>query len=156
MSAAWDQRPAPFSSTDYFSGIDPALEAIFSTTDSKPLCQIVIEEGTAAAFSRLDELKAKYGDVDWYITLDREALEQSLYRQGQKLIRSSAIALACEIFELNTLIFPKSPDALGNYADCKYQISQFALATEYYEKTLELDPANRNAKSMMTKIQEMK
>ncbi len=55
-------------------------------------------------------------------------------------------------FELNTFLFPKTANVWDSYAEYFYTQKNFKKAKKYYEKVLEIDSSEENAKEMLEKI----
>ena len=134
---------------DYVAGADPALE--YALTAPKPE---TIEEALQRSLpSGIDATLAAYktyvAEPTHRYLPDTEARVNTL---GYTLITTRRLPEAIIIFEVNARTHPHSAnayDSLGEaYADA--QDKQHALAA--YQKSLELNPENANAREMMKKL----
>lgn len=62
---------------------------------------------------------------------------------------------AIQLFELNCKEYPESSNVFDSLGEGYANNKQFELAINNYNKSLELDPSNENAKMMIEKIKEM-
>ena len=99
--------PAPFSSHEYFTGIDPAMDLIFNG-DLRSVAEFASDEGAEKAFIYYQQLKEKYKDLNWWNALDPEILEGSIHRKGHTLMQNGNLESAFQVFTLNTMLFPNS------------------------------------------------
>ena len=148
--------PAPFSSEDYFSGNDPALDIALNDFGVKTVAEFAATEGAVAALQYYYQLKAKYAGIDWWTGFNPEVLENSINAEGYALLGRQESERAYEVFKLNTLIFPESANAWDSFAEWYYNAKRFEKAVEYYAKSLELNPDNTNAMEMLKRIENEK
>ena len=80
--------------------------------------------------------------------------ERSLNALGFEILGNGDAAAAIKIFKLNTDEFPKSANAWDSLAEAHMKAGDMMLATQFYEKVLEMDPKSENAKEMLKKIKE--
>ena len=66
---------------------------------------------------------------------------------------SGEVSDAIKLFELLTEEFPKSSNAFDSLGEAYFKNNQFGLAKMAYQKSLDLDAKNANAKSMIEKIE---
>lgn len=59
---------------------------------------------------------------------------------------------AVEIFKLNVEMFPKSPNTYDSLAEGYLRNGQKELAIANYQKSLELNPENTNAKKRLDEL----
>jgi tetratricopeptide (TPR) repeat protein len=71
--------------------------------------------------------------------------EGSLDALGSMLLEDGQTETALTVFKLNTEQFPESADAYDSLAEAYLAAGQTDLAISSYEKSLEIDPGNRNA-----------
>ena len=67
-------------------------------------------------------------------------------------LQNGKIKEAIELFKLNTVAYPKSGNVFDSLGEAYLQDDQKDLAVKNYEKSLELDPSNINAKQVLQKI----
>lgn len=151
--------PAPFSSADFFSGKDPALEAIFAKR-AKAVEMVLDENGPEAALNFFYEIKH-----DWNAHTDELSITPFTYpisakyngagkvnNLGYNLMNQNKMEEARAAFELNTALFPHSSNAWASYADYFVKIGEYATAKKLYKKSLELNPINQNAVEMLRRL----
>ena len=78
--------------------------------------------------------------------------ENDLNIWGYSLMTSGELEKALTIFKLNTMLFPDSFNVFDSYAEALLKSDQKAKAIKMYEKSIELNPNNENAKSTLLKI----
>ena len=84
---------------------------------------------------------------------DDEAIsENRLNRKGYNLLSEDNIELAKAIFKVNTIMYPSSANVYDSYAEACMMNKEYELAIKNYQKSLELDPQNQNAKDMIVKM----
>jgi len=143
--------PAPFSSRDYFNGVDPALDLILSG-DLRSVAEFAADEGAEAAVAYYQRLKEKYRPYEWWTALDPEVLEDRNNDQGYALMQDGDWESAFQVFTLNTMLFPDSFNVWDSLGECCYDMKNLDLSLEYYKKSLVLNPGNENAKHMLERI----
>ncbi|MFZ4929393.1 serine hydrolase [Chryseobacterium sp. Mn2064] len=74
---------------------------------------------------------------------------------GYELLRSGNVDSAVKIFILNVSVFPESANAYDSLGEAYFNKKEYQLAIDHYQKSLELDPANNNAKEMILKINQL-
>lgn len=79
-------------------------------------------------------------------------LERRINTIGYNFINMNSIDKAIEIFKLNTKFYPKSANCYDSLAEAYMKNGQNDLAIENYERSLELNPDNANAKEMLKKL----
>jgi len=79
--------------------------------------------------------------------------EQDMNSLGYNLIRLKKLDDALEILKQNTLDFPQSWNAWDSYAEACMDMGDKENAIKYYQKSLELNPKNDNAKDQLKKLQ---
>ena len=61
---------------------------------------------------------------------------------------------AKEVFKLNILIAPESANAWDSLGECYLNMQSYEHAVRAYERSLELDPENHNARRMLERIRQ--
>jgi len=138
--------PSQFSSRQYFSGADPALELVLRN-DLKNLCDALLEDGSnaSAALRRVEEMKKEY---DWYSPFP----ETEMNTTGYLLLRAGRIAESITAFLLNAKAYPGSWNAWDSLAEAYVKAENIPLAIENYKKSLELNPGNLAARQAIEKM----
>ncbi len=145
--------PAPFSSRDYFTGKDPALE-IALRGEIRTVEEYAADEGAEAAVAYYRQLKEKYSGLDWWIGFKPEILESDINDKGYTLLQGMELDRAFEVFRLNTMLFPESFNVWDSLGECCYGMKKFDLSLRYYRKSVEINPENENGKQMIARIKE--
>ncbi len=78
--------------------------------------------------------------------------ENDINRLSYTYLKDSQIIKAIEIFKLNTELHPNSANAFDSLAEGYFVNKEFKLSKENYQKSLELNPKNENAKVMIERI----
>lgn len=79
--------------------------------------------------------------------------ESELNSLGYKLMRSGAVASSIKLFKLYVSEFPNSGNPYDSLAEAYFNNKEYALSKQNYQKSLELNPDNSNAKEMLAKIE---
>jgi tetratricopeptide (TPR) repeat protein len=69
------------------------------------------------------------------------------------LMEKNHLTEATELFKLNVQIFPNSSNVYDSLAEAYMKAGQKQLAIDNYKKSLELNPANDNAKEQLKKLE---
>ena len=104
----------------------------------------VLQRGAAAAEARYDELRAAY---------PKEAFaEPVLNRLGYKLLAGEHVEEAIAVFELNVEAYPEAFNPYDSLGEAYMTNGDVELAIANYERSLELNPENGNAVTMLQKL----
>ena len=138
--------PSQFSSDQYFSGADPALELVLRN-DLKNLCDALLEDSqeAGAALRRVEEMKIDYV---WYTPFS----ETEMNATGYRLLRAGRLAESITAFLLNTKSYPGSWNTWDSLAEAYLKAGNIPLAIETYKKSLELNPGNLAARQAIEKM----
>ena len=79
--------------------------------------------------------------------------EQRVNQLGYRMLEQKKFDLAVKIFEENTRLFPKSAKAFDSLGEGYLKAGKKAQAVTNYKRSLELNPANDNARKVLEKIQ---
>jgi cytochrome c-type biogenesis protein CcmH/NrfG len=71
---------------------------------------------------------------------------------GYRMISMKRVSDAIAVFRQNTEDFPQSWNTWDSLAEAYMDNGDNRLATQDYQKSLELNPANDNAKQMLKKL----
>ena len=105
--------------------------------------------GVQAALDRFAELR-KSGE------LQGQQAEQSLNQLGYSLLYSEHEKDAIAVFQRNVQEFPQSSNAYDSLGEAYAKVGDKELAITNYEKSLHLDPKNKNAVERLKKLRETK
>lgn len=155
--------PAVFSSQDFFSGKDPALEAIHANK-AKAVEMVLNEEGPKMALNFFNKMNQNWGvhTNEWGITPFTFPIsakyhgESKVSRLGYDFMNQNKMEEARAAFELNVKLFPKSFNAWASYAEYFMKSGDNSSAIKYCRKSLELNPDNKNAIEMLKRLQNKK
>ncbi|MGE8536702.1 MAG: serine hydrolase [Chryseobacterium sp.] len=75
-----------------------------------------------------------------------------LNKLGYELLRGGNVDSALKIFSLNISEFPASANVYDSRGEAYFNKKEYQLSKDDYQKSLELDPTNQNAKEMILKI----
>ena len=81
-----------------------------------------------------------------------DIVESSVNAMGYRRLEKSDVAAAIAIFELNKENFPLSANAWDSLAEAVMASGDRETAIRYYRRSLDLDPANKNASLMIERI----
>ncbi|AZA84327.1 serine hydrolase [Chryseobacterium lactis] len=107
--------------------------------------------------------KESLGDIikaieTYYVLKEKSKNEYSfenpgeLNKLGYELLRSGNVDAALKIFSLNVSEFPGSANVYDSRGEAYFNKKEYQLSKNDYQKSLELDPTNKNAKEMILKI----
>ncbi|MBS4016199.1 MAG: tetratricopeptide repeat protein [Candidatus Latescibacteria bacterium] len=80
--------------------------------------------------------------------------EQTVNQRGYALLGQKNIASAIDVFRLNVYLYPKSANTYDSLGEAYMLAGNTELAIENYEKSLALDPSNKNAAENLKKLRE--
>jgi hypothetical protein len=121
------------------AGLDPRKSI------AQTLTTTIASDGIDAAVKQYHELKAAAPTT---YNFD----ESELNSLGYKFIRKSKFKEAIRIFQLNVEAYPKSANTYDSLAEGYMDDGENALAIANYQKSLQLNPKNRNAVVMLKKL----
>jgi pimeloyl-ACP methyl ester carboxylesterase len=82
--------------------------------------------------------------------------EREMNALGYQFLQNGNIKDAIELFKLNTIAFPESGNVYDSLGEAYLKYGQKDLAIKNYEKSLELDTNNSNAKQVLKELKEGK
>jgi hypothetical protein len=125
----------------------PAVKAAYENRDSivDPLYATVQSRGIEAAVQQYRTFKLQKPDV-------YDFDETELNNLGYKLIHDHRYADAARIFALNVEAYPKSGNAYDSLGEAYMDEGDKPDAIAGYQKSLELDPSNKNAVLRLQKL----
>jgi len=106
-------------------------------------------KGLDSVFVRYTLLKKRYFGRGAY-----DFGENALNSFGYELLQSDDTPGAIKVFTLNTKEFPESANAWDSLAEAYMSAGNTSEAEKLYRKSLELDPQNENARTMLGKLKE--
>ena len=140
-------------------GLDFTLARIIFEKDYEPVIPIADNEANQK-FSReiietvlnkgLDEAKVRYNSRP----SKTDILEDALNAKGYDLLAQNKYDEAIAIFTMNIIAYPKSANAFDSLGEAFMKKGDKASAITNYEKSLQLDPTNGNAKDMLKQLKQ--
>ena len=109
------------------------------------LSQTISSSGVDAAIKQYHDLKSTQPAV---YNFD----ETELNSLGYKLLRSKKFKDTIRILQLNVEAYPQSGNAYDSLAEAYMDNGDTQLAIANYQKSLQLDPSNKNAVQMLKKL----
>lgn len=114
---------------------------------SSQLFLLALVNGSPAGLQRYGELKkANSPDLN----------EGTLNGLGYMLLSFGKTSDAIAVFQRNVQEYPQSGNVYDSLGEAYMKAGQKELAIQNYEKSLQLDPKNKNAVEMLKKLKEMK
>ena len=104
------------------------------------------------ASSGIDAAEKQYRDLKAAAPTTYNFDENELNSLGYQLIRTNKFKEALRIFQLNVEAFPKSANTYDSLAEGYMDDGDKARAIANYQKSLQLNPKNRNAVVMLQKL----
>ena len=108
--------------------------------------QTITEKGLDAGLARYRDLKTKQSDI-------YDFSEPELNRLGYRLLQAGKQKEAIEIFKLNVAEYPKAFNTYDSLGEGYMVSGNLELAILNYKKSLELNPNNTNAVTMLKRIE---
>lgn len=138
----------------YFHVEEKVIDHIAGIVDEKLIDKkLCAEEEITNAFFKNDNTKA----IQIYFSLKSKNptlnFEDALLNTAYTLMNSDRLGDAIKVFEFNVKENPKSFNAFDSLAEGYFNNKQFELSKLNYQKSLELNPENTNAKEMLLKIE---
>lgn len=112
-------------------------------TPQTQLIEIFSENNFEMAVNQFKKLKLKYPKYNF---------EENLNNLGYSVFNKKQIDLSIQIFTLNCSEYPESANAYDSLGEVYETIGKLEIAKQNYQKSLELNPQNDNAKQMISKI----
>lgn len=78
--------------------------------------------------------------------------EYAMHGIGYGLLRRKYVSEAAEVFKLNTIAYPNSFNVYDSLGEAYMKLGNNELAILNYNKSLELNPENKNAVKMLEKL----
>tara|TARA_B110000046_G_scaffold183110_1_gene218530 strand:- start:602 stop:1411 length:810 start_codon:yes stop_codon:yes gene_type:complete len=80
--------------------------------------------------------------------------EQDLNNLGYSFLGNEELDKALEVFKLTAILFPDSFNAYYSYGEALLKANRKAEAIEMYEKSIELNPENKNGKKVLLQLKQ--
>ena len=120
----------------------------------QPASLIALELMTPEPGSRhpLDAVVLREAGIESFFGVNLDRIENFNNNRGYELMSAGQLDAALEVFKLNTLISPDSANAWDSLAECYLNMKRYDSSRKYYEKSLELNPENDNARRMLERL----
>jgi len=79
--------------------------------------------------------------------------ENNLNNLGYRFLGTDKIKVAKDLFKMNMILYPESFNVYDSYAEACLKMGEKKLAIEYYQKSLNLNPQNANAKKQIAELE---
>ena len=110
------------------------------------LGNIINESGFKAAIDKYREIRNS-PDNEYFFD------EREFNRLGYRLMNSNKIPEAIEIFKINVERYPNSGNVYDSLGEAYMRNGNTKEAIRNYEKSLEINPENTNARAMLENLQ---
>ncbi|MGE5681537.1 MAG: serine hydrolase [Bacillota bacterium] len=114
---------------------------------TRQMYKVLNKSGIESALKYFNENKSKKGKFD--------LSENELNALGYELMNTNRKAEALEVFKIMAGEFPESSNAYDSLAEGYMNLGDNENAIKYYQKSLELNPQNVNAETMIKKIKQL-
>ncbi|MGB2906777.1 MAG: alpha/beta hydrolase-fold protein, partial [Candidatus Aminicenantaceae bacterium] len=121
------------------------IERRIEASSAYAVARKIQEKGLSSGIELFRELRA--ADSGKYYFQESEFNEL-----GYRFLAEKKMKDAIEIFKLNIEMFLDSANAFDSLAEAYMTDGQTNLAIKYYQKSLQLNPENRNARDMLAKL----
>jgi 3-oxoadipate enol-lactonase len=120
--------------------------AVFKFLNGIEFYNILHSQGAEAAANYFYDKRKSEPDIIMFDEIEMNAL-------GYQFLQNGKIKDAIELFKLNTVAYPKSGNVYDSLGEAYFKDGQKELAIKNYEKSLELNPDNENAKKILKQIE---
>jgi predicted alpha/beta superfamily hydrolase len=100
----------------------------------------------------MEAIKEHYRNISSKFGFDMSPSESDVNIFGYSYMRRGGYAKALEIFLENIKLYPKSFNVYDSAAEAYMELGEKDKAIEFYEKSLEINPANENGMQMLKKL----
>ena len=121
-------------------------EAQQAPSSKADIINLIIQQGMGEAMHTIEKLRTTYADS---ILFDENTLNWLGYHFLFWWGRENE---AIEVFQLNVALFPKSANTYDSLGEAFLINGNQEKAIENYEKSLELNPDNQNARSVLEQL----
>jgi glyoxylase-like metal-dependent hydrolase (beta-lactamase superfamily II) len=143
----WESPEAGLSFEDWITQIYTSLEGTGPQSICGPLTEALEKDGTEAAVALYRQLKNEEPE-NWSFA------ENELNMLGYQLIARDRFDEATAILELNVEAYPASFNTYDSLGEAYMLGGRTEAAIANYERSLELNPDNTNASSMLARLRE--
>ncbi len=138
---------------DFDAGRDPVMEAVLHWRNRPSLVETMRAAAQRKDLAAIDaayrafraDPANKYADV-----------ERDVNSLGYELLGAGDTQSAIDVFKANVEAYPKSWNVYDSLGEACMKAGQKALAIEYYEKSLKLNPQNRGGEAALAQLRAAK
>ena len=123
-----------------------AITKIFAQVDESADQAAILERSLAYNVQSANRYREQEFDY-WHS-------ERDFNGWGYRLLNEAQIEEAIAVFTLNTVLFPQSANAWDSYGEALLLAGKKAEALKMYQKSLELNPSNQNAKQIIKRLEQ--
>lgn len=109
--------------------------------------RVLRSQGIAGAVKALEEARLRDPEVVPF-------RESKINIMGYRALQAGNVDEALELFKLNVIAFPESWNVFDSLAEAYFRKGEVDLAVENYEKSLQLNPENTNARTWLERLRE--
>lgn len=124
-----------------------SLSGAGPTSICAPMTEALLQDGTDAAVALYRSLREQE-PTSW------DFAENQLNMLGYQLMQREMLDEALAIFRLNVEAYPEAFNTYDSLGEAYMTAGQADLAAANYKRSLELNPDNRNAETMLTRLRE--
>lgn len=140
-----------------FDGLNREIAKIIFDKNYKPIIPIADNEANQKYSQNLIEIILSKGIEAGKESYNKRPantnmLEYILNAKGYEFLAQKNYDKAIELFIMNTLAFPKSANGFDSLGEAYMKKGEKTLAIKNYEKSLEFNPNNGNAKDMLLEL----
>lgn len=138
-------RAVPAIHERFFGKECPAWEWLDYDEEDSPgqaLLKVILEKGYAGAIKPFLTEGGQHLDTT-------RITEQEMNQTGYRLMEYHRYEDAIMVFHANMKAFPQSANTYDSYAEAHLRSGDYETARKYYSKTLEMNPDNPSAKSIL-------
>ena len=120
--------------------------AVFKFLNGIEFYNILNSQGVNAAAKYFYDKRKSEPGIIMFDEIDMNVL-------GYQFLQNGKVKDAIELFRLNTVAYPKSGNVYDSLGEAYLKDGRKELAIKNYEKSLELNPNNENARKILKQIQ---
>jgi hypothetical protein len=114
--------------------------------------KVAMEKGAETGAAYFNKLRD--ADMLWWFGfgLSEWRFKGSINSKGYELMSAGNLEQAFELFTLNTMIFSRDWNVWDSLGECCEKMKKTDFAIQHFEKSLELNPDNENAKTALERL----
>lgn len=117
-----------------------------NTDEAQKLIYVAFNDNSEKeAIDQYEVTKSKFPNVNF---------ESALNSIGYAFLGEKNIVKAISVFRFNTVEYPMSANTYDSLGEAYFIAKKFTLSMKSFQKSLELNPSNQNAKNFLTKLKQ--